>query len=240
MEIQSRPERITMKTIWHDLMGIFNLERGLLYTLVVLTIKPGAALREYLYDNRQRLVPPFRFLIFTVAIGTFITVQYFKNSNILKEFERGVREGYQSRGGTSEQPQFLETYLTTISDLYNNYFNLFILAGVPIVALTTFWFFRKNMNYAEHLVINSYLTAYATVIYIVLTPMLWITDYSVLSVIHFALTLVYSAYLYIQVFEQKIGPGIAKTLLINSIYIAIYYTIFFFVLIGIAIFLTTK
>lgn len=89
------------------------------------------------------------------------------------------------------------------------------------------------MNYAEHLVINSYLTSYLTVIYILLIPILWISDYWMLSVLYLGLSVVYSGYLYIQLFREKIAKGILKTLLVNFLYYTIYYfviIVFFIVL----------
>ncbi len=239
MEQFSRPERITMKTIWLGLMDIFNLERGLGYTLVALTVRPGHAIREYLEENRTRLVPPFRFLILTVAIGTFLTVQYFNQSDFFEQFQKGIEQGYnKNEASIEDRSKFLEVYMARTTELYNNYFNLFILAGVPIIALTTFWIFRKNMNYAEHLVINSYLTSYLTVIYILLIPILWITDYWMLSVLYLGLSVVYSGYLYIQLFGEKIAKGILKTLLVNFLYYTIYYIViiaFFIVIVIISI-----
>lgn len=131
MEQFSRPERITMKTIWLGLMDIFNLERGLGYTLVALTVRPGHAIREYLEENRTRLVPPFRFLILTVAIGTFLTVQYFNQSDFFEQFQKGIEQGYNKNEASSieDGSKFLEVYMARTTELYNNYFNLFILAG---------------------------------------------------------------------------------------------------------------
>lgn len=237
MEQFSRPERITMKTIWLGLMDIFNLERGLGYTLVALTVRPGHAIREYLEENRTRLVPPFRFLILTVAIGTFLTVQYFNQSDFFEQFQKGIEQGYNKNEASSieDRSKFLEVYMARTTELYNNYFNLFILAGVPVIALATFWIFRKNMNYAEHLVVNSYLTSYLTVIYILLIPILYFTDYWMLSVLYLGLSVVYSGYLYIQLFREKIVKGIFKTLLVNFLYSIIYYIliIIFFIVIAI-------
>ncbi|MDX1939563.1 MAG: DUF3667 domain-containing protein [Saprospiraceae bacterium] len=234
------PERITSKTIWHGLLDIFNLERGLIYTVVALTTKPGAALREYLYENRKKLVPPFRFLIFTVAIGTFLTLQYFKYNELAQLFETGFKQGAEQEDLSDRGQEFLQAYMKGITYIYNNYFNVFLLAGVPIMALMTFWLWRKKMNYAEHLVINSYLTSYLTLIYIVMMPILWLSDYMKLSILYFIGSLIYSAYFYIQVFQEKIGRGIFKTFIVNLLYLLAYYILVIIIFIVAAIILMPK
>lgn len=243
MEQAPRPDRITMKTIGLGVLEIFNLERGLLFTLWALLVTPGTAIRAYLEEDRTRLVPPFRFLILAVAVGTFFTVQYFDRNGLVKEFQGGLQEGFENYEGSKteeERMEFLNTYMQLVNDIFNNYFNAFLLLGVPILALMTFWFFRKKLNFAEHLVINSYLTGFITVIYIALMPILWFVDYFVLTVIYAILSIVYSGFLYIQLFREKIVLGIVKTLIVQILYYTIYFFIIFATFLILAILLLPK
>jgi len=187
---QLKPERITMRTIWHGMLDIFNLERGLIQTTITLTKRPGQAIREYLLEDRERLMPPFRFLIFMVAIGTFITVQYFKfNPAWMGDFNTELQEGAKSATeGVQEKDVFLKSYLENATYLFNNYFNLFILLSVPMAAVGTIWIFRRRFNYAEHLVVNSYVSGYLTVVYIVISPILFVIDFTILSAIYTIIT----------------------------------------------------
>ena len=102
MEHPPRPERITMKTIWYGLLELFNLERGLIFTFIALTLHPGKALRTFLTEDRSRLVPPFRFLLFAVALAAFITVQYMKSSEFMAEMRAGFESGYRAGSENSE------------------------------------------------------------------------------------------------------------------------------------------
>lgn len=221
------PDRITMRSIWHGILDSLSLERGLIGTTITLTKRPGQAIRDYLLEDRSHLMPPFRYLLFMVAIGTFVTIQYFKsNSAWVQEVEKGFQKGYQKGGSSSSESQeFMKAYLENASFLFNNYFNLFILLGVPISAIATFWIFRRRFNYAEHLVINSYLTGYLTVVYIVLTPILFFTDFMILSWIYFIVTIIYSIFVYKKVFQSPGIRGIAASIGAFISYLVVYYII---------------
>lgn len=214
-----------MRTIWTGVLDVFNLERGLIQSTITLTKRPGRAIREYLLEDRQRLMPPFRYLIFMVAIGTFVTVQYFKsNPSWIKDVGAGFEDGFDT---TAERDQakeaFLKTYLDNANYLFNNYFNLFILLSVPIAALVTRWFFRRRFNYAEHLVINSYVMGYLTVVYIALSPMLLFTDFTTLSGIYSIITIIYSIIVYQQVYKSPGMRGALASIATIVIYFTIYY-----------------
>ena len=122
--------------------------------------------------------------------------------------------------------ELMNKYFLLLNEFFANYFNVLLLVGVPILALCTFWLFRKNYNYAEHLVINSYVTAYQSILYVVMTPMLLFTDFHTLSLIYTMLLIVYSAYAYIKIFQQKIIIGTLKALLVTMLYFILYYILF--------------
>lgn len=224
MQHPQRPERITMKTIGYGLLDIFNLERGLIHTIIALTIQPGKALRTYLTENRTRLVPPFRFLLFAVAVAAFITVQYMKSSEFMAEMRAGFEYGYRAGSENGEiDTEKMETFLLFLNEIFANYFNIALLVGVPIVALCTFWMLRKGYNYAEHLVINCYITGYQNIMYIIMTPLLFFMKFTMLSYIYIVLILIYSIYAYIRIFQEQLVKGMLKALLANILYFVLYY-----------------
>jgi hypothetical protein len=237
-----QPERITLRTIWHGVLDIFNLERGLIQTTLTLTKRPGNAIREYLLEDRNRLMPPFRFLIFMVAIAAFITLQYFSTKpNWLYEFNADFQTD--SNSGTPDDAKrnaFLKMYMDSLSYSFNNYFNLFILAAIPLAALATGWFFRRRFNYAEHLVVNSYVTGYLTVIYILLTPMLFFSNFGVLSGVYTFFTFLYSIVVYQKVYQSPGIRGVLASVGAVLTYFALYYIIFFAVAIVFAIYAFSK
>lgn len=237
MEQSQSPERITMRTIWHGVLDIFNLERGLIQTTLTLTRRPGQAIRAYLLEDRERLMPPFRYLIFMVALGTFVTVQYFNsNPSWMNDFNSEFKQGYKSAAeGASKNDLVLKNYMEKTTYLFNNYFNLFILITIPVAALVTMWFFRRRFNYAEHLVVNSYITGYLTVVYVVLSPILFFSDFAVLSGIYTLITFVYSVLVYKQVYQSPGVRGVFASIGAVLGYFLLYYIVIIAVFFGLAV-----
>jgi len=73
MEAQ-KPKRISWPYVMESFLGIFNLEKGLLYTLVGLTIRPGKTLNTYLFEDRTQLTKPFTFFILTTTLAVLIAI----------------------------------------------------------------------------------------------------------------------------------------------------------------------
>jgi hypothetical protein len=242
MEQPQHPERITMRTIWQGVLEMFNLERGLIQSTITLTKRPGQAIREYLLEDRQRLMPPFRYLIFMVAIGTFVTVQYFNsNPDWMRSYNTELKQAKENAAkGISKEDLAVKAYLEKTSNLFNNYFNLFILATIPIAALVTRWFFRRRFNYAEHLVVNSYIIAYLTVVYVLLTPILFFSDFVTLSGIYSIITLIYSVIVYKQVYQSPGIRGVFAALGVVIVYFLLYYIVILIVFLGLAIYEIAK
>src|SRR5690554_6793165 len=69
-------ERINGHYIKHEIEHLLHFERGIFYTIKELLIRPGKNVREFLTENRSRLVKPIFFIIVTSLIYTFVN-QYF-------------------------------------------------------------------------------------------------------------------------------------------------------------------
>jgi Protein of unknown function (DUF3667) len=66
-------KRIDGKYILHEIEHILHFERGILYTVRELVTRPGQNIRNYLSENRSRLVKPIIFIILTSLIYTLIS-----------------------------------------------------------------------------------------------------------------------------------------------------------------------
>jgi hypothetical protein len=56
-----------------ELAGVFNLDKGLLFTLKSLLFSPGKALRDYLHGDRSKYIKPLTFLLATSFFYTIIS-----------------------------------------------------------------------------------------------------------------------------------------------------------------------
>ena len=76
-------KRIDAHYIQHEIEHLLHFERGFLYTVKELVLRPGKSIREYLNDNRSRLVKPVVFIIVTSLIYTIVaTIFHIENSFI--------------------------------------------------------------------------------------------------------------------------------------------------------------
>ena len=209
MQTQNTPPRISMQYIFEYLLQIVNLERGLFYTIKELIIRPGVAIRKFLFtEERKQYMKPISFLLLMVSLGTFLSLRLVTNYE-----GQGLEEMIAQSGKITADSSFLEKLLANSNQYVLKYFHLFQLIKIPFIAFFTFLFFKKvKFNYAEHLVANSYIIGFASVIFLVLAPFMFFY-FEAIYILSF-LTFFYMFYAYIKTFEEKILVGVFKSFLV--------------------------
>lgn len=128
--------RIDAHYIFQEVRNVLNFEHGILFTIRELTINPGKNVKEFLTENRNRLVKPVVFLLITSLIYTVL-----KN---LIHFE----DGYVTYSGEIESAT--RTILTWIQENYGY-------SNSIMAVFIAFWlklFFRKyNYNIFEIIIL---------------------------------------------------------------------------------------
>ena len=125
----------------HD---VLNVDRGILFTALELTRRPGDAIRDYVDGKRVRYTGPVKYFVLTVALTTFMTTQM----GVLDEVALGMVHGMGDAAPVSaaQASRFMAQWMT-----------LFMALGVPFTAAVTGRLFRRaGMTYAEHLALNLY------------------------------------------------------------------------------------
>lgn len=130
-------ERINGHYIKHEIQHLFHFEKGIFYTIKELLIRPGRSVREFLTENRNRLVKPIFFIIVTSLIYTFVS-NYF---HIEKEYVNNLSDRKLSTTGS---------ILKWVTDHYG-YAN--ILMGVIITFFVKLFFRKYNYNFYEILIL---------------------------------------------------------------------------------------
>ena len=65
MEEKPPIQRITMKNIAGHILAVFNLEKGLFYTIREMILRPGVAMQNYFYTEKRALfIKPLNFFCF--------------------------------------------------------------------------------------------------------------------------------------------------------------------------------
>ncbi len=74
LDIQSpkKLKRIDIHYVSHEIQHLFHVEKGYLYTVKELFLRPGKTVRTYIFEDRDKLVKPVVFLIFSSVIFTLI------------------------------------------------------------------------------------------------------------------------------------------------------------------------
>ena len=137
--------RLTVPAIAHQVAhDVLNLDRGILFTAMELTRRPGDAIRAYVDGKRVRYTGPVKYFILTVALTTFATTQL----GIVDEIAEGMfhEAGRAAPMTPAQASAFMSRWMT-----------MFMAMGVPFTAAVTHRLFKRSeMTYAEHLALNLY------------------------------------------------------------------------------------
>ena len=184
-------KRITARQTLVDFLDAFNVERGIVYTIKLLATKPGRLVRYYLTDGRYKIVNAFRLLIITTAISLILL-------NVTNSFEFLYK--VQTPNGDEEAAA-----LKSAMDLMKEWYNLYLWLSIPCYALASFLLFRKyeKFNYAEHLVIQSFLISVSNLLIILTLPLsIWI-GVDMAFVFSFVFGSFYYLFLFYDVFKRR-------------------------------------
>lgn len=194
----------------HDFIhGVLYLDRGLLYTIKELCVRPGHSTREYVEGKRAKLINSFTFLLLVIMIGHFLSeYSSIKIADLVN----------------SESKE----YISDLEGFSIAYPRIFILITIPIYALFSFFWFRKpRQNFTEHLVLNTYKASGELIISALFTLLtIFYHNINVLvlvfSFLSFSLT-AYSTWFYYQYFSTF---GYKKPVLLIRSFMAVISIIF--------------
>jgi hypothetical protein len=141
-------KRIDGHYIIHEIEHVLHFERGILYTIKELLIRPGQNIRDFIAENRSRLVKPIIFIIVTSLIYTLIN-HFFH-----------IEEEYVS---------FTEAKSTAIGSVFNWIQNHYGYANIIMGVFIAFWlkiFFRKyDYNFFELVILLCFVIGMTMLIY---------------------------------------------------------------------------
>lgn len=197
-------KRLTIKESLAQLFGVMiNLERGLWHTSIMMFKKPGMVVNDYLNGKTRPYIHPFRFLFLWLTIQLFLM------------FSSGVFDFIQVQMA-AELHQETTDFQQRINEVMLKYLQLFFLFSIPSLSLGTKLFFKKKQfNFAEHLVLNSYVYGTTLVISTFFLPLYFVFRDEWLSIQYFGLVLniAIHTYAYKMIFGEKIIPTILKSIM---------------------------
>jgi uncharacterized protein DUF3667 len=167
--------------------GLFHVDKGILFTFKELFSRPGYAIREFIDGKRVRHFKPLSFLIITAGLYAFI--YHFLNAGILIDFQTGDRKANNA--------------IEIINEWTKAHYLIAILIQLPLITYFSYLVFKKyGNNYAEQLVINTYLSGQRIIVRLVLLPLLYIFSKSDLQYFYFFADRLIPMILFIWVYKQ--------------------------------------
>lgn len=212
-------ERITLKKLIGDVGTVLNLEKGILYAIRMLITNPGKAVSSYLNEQRYVFFHPLRLLLITSAISLFSFWLIDGAESMGDAFQVSVPQDQK----TDEINQMAQEIF---KDAFNDYFNAMIWAFIPIISFFSYLFFAKSdYNYAEHLVLNTYVTSVGNLINTVFYLLALVVDIGISSFVALIIYLGYHLYAYKSFFKvttvQMLLRGVSSLVLGYFIYMVL-------------------
>lgn len=215
--------RFALKHFIHEFVHTFtHVDKGILYLMKEMFLRPGIVTREYLEGKRKKYFNPFQYLVLGIAVSFFLTVKL------------GVI-GYRTvspdvlAGFNQQQLFFLQ-----FNNFIYTYFNIIIFSGIPLMAFFSWIFYRKSgYNYTENLVFQTFIGAQRNLIYILLMPFLYILKEKWIWGIgtYYMIFIIYYGLAYLQFFPGNKIVNLAKYILsfaVSLIVIQFSYMAFFY------------
>ncbi|QNK64075.1 DUF3667 domain-containing protein [Pedobacter sp. PAMC26386] len=129
-------KRIDGHYIRHEIEHVLHFEKGILFTIRELLIRPGQNIREFITENRSRLVKPIIFIIVTSLIYTLINHSFH------------IEGGYIDFNGAEDSAISL-----IVNWIQNHYGYANIIIGVFIAFWMKLLFRKYDYNFFEILIL---------------------------------------------------------------------------------------
>ena len=144
----SKLKRIDGHYIVQEIVHILHFERGFLFTVKELLIRPGQNVRSFLSENRNRLVKPIIFIIVTSLIYSLVNHFFHIEDSYIKYGE--------------EKPSTTGLIFKWVQDHYG-YAN--IIMGIFIAFWTKLFFRKYKYNFFEILIMLCFVMGVGMLIY---------------------------------------------------------------------------
>lgn len=189
-----KTERITMKNLWQDFAkDFFGFDNRFFFTIKEMVVRPHVVLEEYLSGVRNKYIKPASLLAISATFFVLLATIFDGQMDIITNEQYKLIHGkdfveQMNHGEVEQGDSRLEAIKggEKINGVMMKYFSLVTFLFIPIYAFISFLTYRKRFNYAEHIVLNSYIQGFTfligTVLFIVslIRPALYYLYYPIL------------------------------------------------------------
>ncbi|MEO1517393.1 MAG: DUF3667 domain-containing protein [Bacteroidota bacterium] len=198
-------ERLTVKRVLSSaISNIFNLEKGLWYTVKMLFISPGQVVRDYVNGRTQPYFPPFRYALIFIALAAFANLGLgVYDSQMDQIIDQCKKIGMYSTPEDEAQGREIMKFMT-------NFLNFIPFLLLPFLSLSSYVLFkREKWYYAEHMALNTFLLGHVSLLGIFNTLLVYFVP-AVLPFFFFLSTAIYIlvyGLCYRQLFKRNLFEG---------------------------------
>lgn len=179
--------RIDWRFMAHELEhSVLSMDRGVLYSLKELMLRPGRLMRDYLEGRRAKQAKPLLLIMVTAAAVVFLS-QYLLGGGVMDGLAASVPAG---DAQASEGAAAFAKASESVAGWMNRYFALYTLLLLPLEAAAFRLSFHRagGLNYPEWFVLTAFLTVQTFIFWMLLIllhrwlpqPLLWVSAVSVL------------------------------------------------------------
>jgi len=218
--------RFTFRNLFQSLLDIFDLDRGIVYTVLGLFYYPGKIIRGYLDTDRLTITNPIRYFLFVVGISTYLTIR----------FEFWIQQsmgfgGTETASLTAEQQEFNQKFNEVYQSVFVDYLSLWFAVAVFFIAVFSFLFFKKSgFTYWEQLIGNLFIFNQMTLIFIPFILISGILESTSLYMTYILVSYVYAIWAYKDLFQCSWVAAAVKGLLVQILGTILFFGIFTIVL----------
>lgn len=210
--------RYTIKGLVKDLFfSAFHLEKkGLPNTILRLTTAPGIAIRAVLQGQRQSLYPPFKYLVLVGAVVIVFSLRYRFFHNEYTQVESNEMHIF------SEWiviPKEYEAFIENFFKFAEDKATVLNIAAIPIFSFFSFaWLSGRKYNFAENLILNTYITAQQLFFLLILIPFyeFFPGNKTGLIAAYTVAVIAYNVWVYVQFFGRSSGT-LAKSIAVVGV-----------------------
>lgn len=141
-------KRIDKSYVFHEIGSVLNFDKGILFSIKELLIRPGKSVRTFIHEDRNRLVKPILFIILCSLIYTAIN-QFFH-----------LESGYMKYEGSKDL-----TIYTIVQWIQNHYGYANIIMGIFIAGWVKIFFRKFSYNFFEILILICFVMGMAMLIF---------------------------------------------------------------------------
>ncbi|MBY0424975.1 MAG: hypothetical protein K2Q22_04995 [Cytophagales bacterium] len=218
VRMQFTDQRFTLREMLIDFWyNIIHMERKkVVYTAIDLTFRPGTAISNVIAGYRQYLYNPLEYIILVTAIISLLNFRYHFFSNEFTQSSAESEISAYSIQFLNDNKSFFDGFFK-YSEEYPSIVNIVAIPVFSVISYLFFWGYQRN--FAESLIINSYITAQQLLFLIFLVPFDEFSPNSkhILIPVYTMGTLIYNVWVYTGCFEGKMVSKIIRGILSVSI-----------------------